>query len=270
MAIGYIVMSLVIVAIEYRRIPAMFALIVSSALGKDAVFGGIVGSAIAWGVKRGIYSNEAGQGTGPQAAAAAEVAHPAQQGLVQAFSVYVDTLLVCSATGFMILITGAYNTVGKSGKFIVQNFPGVEAGPAWTQSAIDTVFKGFGAQFVAIALFFFAFTTLMAYAYYTESNVAYLFKKKSALMITLARVFLLGMSFYGAVRTAKLAWGMGDIGVGLMAWLNIIAILLLSRAGLATLKDYERQRKTGQPLQFVPESMDIKNATLWHGINEKP
>jgi AGCS family alanine or glycine:cation symporter len=268
MAVGYIVMALVIVAIDYKRIPAMFSLIVSSALGKDAVFGGIVGSAIAWGVKRGIYSNEAGQGTGPQAAAAAEVAHPAQQGLVQAFSVYVDTLLVCSATGFMILITGAYNTVDKSGRFLAQNLPGVEAGPAWTQSAIDTVFKGFGSQFVAIALFFFAFTTLMAYAYYTESNVAYLFKKKSALMITLARIFLLAMSFYGAVRTAKLAWGMGDIGVGLMAWLNIIAILLLSRVGLATLKDYEKQRKAGKPLRFDPESMKIKNASLWHGINK--
>ncbi len=266
MAVGYILMALVIIAIDFRRIPAMLTLIVSSALGKNAVFGGIVGSAIAWGVKRGIYSNEAGQGTGPQAAAAAEVAHPAQQGLVQAFSVYVDTLLVCTATGFMILITGMYNTGDGRGGFLAHNLPGVEAGPAWTQSAIDTIFRGFGGQFVAVALFFFAFTTLMAYAYYTESNVAYLFKRKSAPAITLARIFLLVMAYYGAVRTATLAWGLGDIGVGLMAWLNIIAILLLSRVGLATLTDYEAQRKSGQPLHFDPEKLGIRRAGLWKQI----
>ncbi|MDD8013302.1 MAG: alanine:cation symporter family protein, partial [Acidobacteriota bacterium] len=140
-------------------------------------------------------------------------------------------------------------------------------GPAWTQSAIDTIFKGFGGEFVALALFFFAFTTLMAYAYYAESNVAYLFKKKSAMMITLTRIFLLAMSFYGAVRTATLAWGLGDIGVGLMAWLNIIAILLLSRVGLATLKDYEAQRKSGKPLYFDPGKLGIRNAGLWKQIN---
>ena len=266
MAVCYVVMALVIIAIDYKRIPAMFALIISSALGKNAVFGGIVGSAIAWGVKRGIYSNEAGQGTGPQAAAAAEVDHPAQQGLVQAFSVYVDTLLVCTATGLMILITGAYNTGDGRGGFLVQNLPGTEAGPVWTQSAIDTIFKGFGGEFVAVALFFFAFTTLLAYAYYTESNVAYLFKSKSAPAITLARIFLLVMAYYGAVRATTLAWDMGDIGVGLMAWLNIIAILLLSRVGLATLKDYEAQRKSGRPLTFDPEKLGIRRAGLWKTI----
>ncbi len=266
MAVGYMLLALVIVAIDYKRIPAVFSLIISSALGKNAVFGGIVCSSIAWGVKRGIYSNEAGQGTGPQAAAAAEVAHPAQQGLVQAFSVYVDTLFVCSATGFMILITGMYNTGDGKGGFLAQNLPGVEAGPTWTQSAIDTIFKGFGGEFVAIALFFFAFTTLMAYAFYTESNVAYLFKRKSGPAITLSRIFLLIMAFYGAVRTSSLAWGMGDIGVGLMAWLNIIAILLLSRVGLATLKDYEQQRKSGKPLTFEPEKLGIRNAGLWKQI----
>jgi AGCS family alanine or glycine:cation symporter len=268
MAVGYIIFALIIVIIDFRRIPSVFSLIISSALGTNAVFGGIVGSAIAWGVKRGIFSNEAGQGTGPQAAAAAEVDHPAQQGLVQAFSVYVDTLFVCSATGFMILITGMYNTADGKGGFLVENLPGVEYGPAWTQSAIDTIFKGFGSQFVAIALFFFAFTTLMAYAFYTESNVAYLFKKKSQIMIPVARLFLLGTTFYGSLRTAKLAWGMGDIGVGLMAWLNIIAIILLSRVGLATLKDYEAQRKSGKPMFFDPGKLGIRNAELWTEINK--
>jgi AGCS family alanine or glycine:cation symporter len=267
MAIGYIMMALVIIAIDFRRVPAMFVLIVSSALGKHAVFGGVVGSAIAWGVKRGIYSNEAGQGTGPQAAAAAEVAHPAQQGLVQAFSVYVDTLFVCTATGFMLLITGTFNTIDGKGGFLAQHIPGVPEGPVWTQRAIDTLVPGVGGPFVAFALFLFAFTTLMAYAFYTESNVAYIFKKKSALMITLSRVLLLVMTFLGSIRTASLAWGLGDIGVGIMAWLNVIAILLLSRVGLATLKDYEQQRKSGKPLTFDPEKLGIRNAGLWKQIS---
>jgi len=266
MAIGYVLMAIIIIVLDFKRVPSMLALVVSSAVGKNAVFGGIVGSAISWGVKRGIFSNEAGQGTGPQAAAAAEVAHPAQQGLVQAFSVYVDTLFVCSATGFMILLTGTYNVSDGRGGYLVNNLPGVEASPVWTQQGIDTLLRGFGAHFVAIALFFFAFTTLMAYAFYTESNVAYLFKAKSKIMIPLARVFLLAMTFFGAVRTIRLAWALGDIGVGLMAWLNIIAILLLTKVGLATLKDYEAQRKGGRALCFDPKKLGIRDAGLWDTI----
>lgn len=268
MAVGYVIMAIVIIILDIKRLPSVIALVFKSAFGADAVFGGIVGSAIVWGVKRGIFSNEAGQGTGPQAAAAAEVRHPAQQGLVQAFSVYVDTLFVCSATGFMLLLTGMYNVADGKGGQIVNNIPGVEASPVWTQMGIDTLFKGFGGYFVAVALFFFAFTTLMAYAFYTESNVAYLFKKKSAPAIQAARVFLLVMTFFGAIRSTGLAWTLGDVGVGLMAWLNIIAILLLSRIGLATLKDYEAQRKTGR-MVFDPKKLGIKDAGIWHTINDR-
>lgn len=269
MAIGYLIMAIIIILINIERLPAVLGMIFSAAAGKHAVFGGILGSAITWGVKRGIFSNEAGQGTGPQAAAAAEVAHPAEQGLVQAFSVYVDTLLVCSATGFMILITGMYNVSDGQGGFLVHNLAGVEAGPAWTQRGIDTLATGGGSQFVAYALLFFAFTTLMAYAFYTESNVAYLFKNKSRIMIPLARIFLLGMTFYGSIRTSSLAWGLGDIGVGLMAWLNIVAILLLTRAGLVTLRDYEEQKRNGSSLRFDPEKLGIRNAGLWTIINRR-
>jgi AGCS family alanine or glycine:cation symporter len=269
MAIGYVLMAIIIIILDIKRLPSILALIFSSAVGKNAMFGGIVGSAIIWGVKRGIFSNEAGQGTGPQAAAAAEVRHPAQQGLVQAFSVYVDTLFVCSATGFMILMTGTYNVADGKGGFLVNNLPGIEASPVWTQRGIDTLIRGFGGHFVAIALFFFAFTTLMAYAFYTESNVAYLFQKKSRLAIQLARVFLLAMTFYGAIRTIRLAWGLGDIGVGLMAWLNVIAILLLTKAGLATLKDYEAQKRGGRPLSFDPAKLGIHDAGLWDVIRRR-
>lgn len=271
MAVGYVIMSLAIVAVNIGKLPAVLSLIFSSAFGGHAVFGGVVGSAIAWGVKRGIFSNEAGQGTGPQAAAVAEVEHPAQQGLVQAFSVYVDTLLVCSATGFMILMTGQFNTADGRGGFLVQNIPGVPHGPAWTQRAVDTLFPGFGGEFVSVALFFFAFTTLMAYAYYAETNVAYLLKGRARHSgIILVRAVLLGVTYFGAVRTAKLMWGFGDIGVALMAWLNIVAILFLAKPGLAVLRDFEAQRKRGENLSFQPGALGIRRTSCWAPDGEPP
>jgi len=264
----YIIIALVILVLNIQEVPRVFALIFSSAFGIEPVFGAILGTAIQWGVKRGIYSNEAGQGTGPMAAAAAEVSHPAKQGLVQAFSVYVDTLFVCSATAFMIIITGMYNVVNPAGGFLVENIPGVQYGPAFTQLAVNTLIPGFGQGFVAIALFFFAFTTLMAYYYYAETNVAYLTRGTSnhKMWIMVTRIALLGMTYFGAVRTADLAWALGDLGVGLMAWLNIVAIIMLTKTGVATLKDYEAQMKAGKDPVFQPEKLGIKNATLWNDI----
>jgi alanine or glycine:cation symporter, AGCS family len=264
MAIAYILLALVIVGMHISEIPAVFKLIFSSAFGADAAFGGIIGSAIAWGVKRGVYSNEAGQGTGPHHAAAAEVSHPAKQGLVQASSVYIDTLLVCSATAFMILFTGAYNVEKPDGTRIVTNLEGVEAGPGYTQAAIESVLPGFGASFVAIALFFFAFTTIMAYYYMAETNVAYLLRgKNTKVAITLLKFVLLGATFYGAVKEAALAWALGDIGLGIMVWLNLIAILILAKPALRALKDYEEQKKQGLDPVFNSTKLGIKNAEYW-------
>jgi AGCS family alanine or glycine:cation symporter len=266
MAIGYIITACVVVALNISKLPDVIALIFTDAFTPMAG----MGAAIGWGVKRGIYSNEAGQGTGPHAAAAAEVQHPAQQGLVQAFSVYVDTLFVCSATAFMILITGAYNVHGIDGAFLIQQLPvELEANsPAYTQFAVDSMMPGVGKPFVAIALFFFAFTTLLAYYYIAETNVAYLKRSiKVPGMILGLKIVLMASVFYGAVRTANLAWGLGDMGVGLMAWLNIIAILILVAMGnpaMKALRDYESQRKLGVTrYTFDPEALGIKNAHFW-------
>jgi len=277
MAAAYILVALIVMAFNIDKVPGMFVLIFKSAFGAEQAFAGILGLAIQWGVKRGIYSNEAGQGTGPQAAAAAEVSHPAIQGLVQAFAVYVDTLFVCSATGFMILSTGMFNVYDPSGTgFLIENLPGVDFGPAYTQLAVGTVFgKGLGAGFVSIALFFFAFTTLMAYYYIAETNVAYLTRKMSGdkTVINMAvKVIFLGTTFYGAVKTAALAWAMGDIGVGMMAWVNVIAILILGNVGLKVLKDYEEQKAQGidgYHMVFDPGKLGIKNADLWYTINKR-
>jgi AGCS family alanine or glycine:cation symporter len=270
MAGGYILMTLIIIAMNYQQIPAVFSLIFSSAFSLDATFGGIIGMAIAWGVKRGIYSNEAGQGTAPHAAAAAEVSHPAQQGLVQAFSVYVDTLFVCTATALMILFTGMYNVTevneaGQPTTLLVENLPGVDYN-GFTQAAVSHHFPGFGNGFVAIALFFFAFTTIMAYFYYADTNIAYLVKNEKARNIIgwIFKIVFLSTVYFGTVRTADTAWAIGDIGVGLMAWTNIIAILLLSKTAMKVWKDYKAKRKQGiEDPDFNPKELGIKNAEYW-------
>ncbi len=266
MALGYIVMALGIIVMHIGDLPDIIALIVGDAFTPMAG----VGAAIGWGVKRGVYSNEAGQGTAPHAAAASEVQHPAQQGLVQAFSVYVDTLFVCSATAFMILITDQYYVSGLdmsvSGGVLGNDV--IIASPAFTQLALESALGGFGKIFVAVALFFFAFTTLLAYYYIAETNVAYIRRTfRFPYELTLLKLILMSSVFYGTIRNADLAWAMGDIGVGLMAWLNIIGILILFFMGspaLRALKDYEAQRKAGvTEYTFDPKALGIRNADFW-------
>ncbi|OKL38682.1 alanine/glycine:cation symporter family protein [Pontibacter flavimaris] len=263
MAGAYILMSVVIIMMNITEVPAVFSLIFRSAFDLEPAFAGIFGMAISWGVKRGIYSNEAGQGTAPHAAAAAAVSHPAKQGLVQAFSVYVDTLFVCTATAFMILFTGQYNVVNPEGGFVVENLPGVPFGPEYTQAAVNTYFPTLGSGFVAISLFFFAFTTIMAYYYIAETNLSYLNTKGNKWMIWVLRALILASTFYGSVKTAESAWMLGDIGVGVMAWLNVVAILLLRKPALRALKDYQEQRKAGLDPVFNAKKLGIRNAAYW-------
>ncbi|MBA3598823.1 MAG: alanine:cation symporter family protein, partial [Methylibium sp.] len=270
MALAYILVALVITIINIDQLPGVVALIFKSAFGLEAGFGAMLGLAVEWGVKRGVYSNEAGQGTGPHPAAAAEVSHPAKQGYVQAFSVYVDTLLVCSATAFMILSTGQYNVQGPDKSMLVNNLPGMETGPGYTQAAVESVLPGFGASFVALALMFFAFTTIVAYYYMAETNIAYINRKiHRPWMLLVLKFMVIGAVTYGAVRSAGVAWDLGDIGVGLMAWLNIIAILIIQKPALLALKDYEAQKKAGVDPVFDPERLGIKNADLWLERNRK-
>ena len=266
MALAYILVALVIMFLNLSAVPSMFMLVIESAFGMHAGFGAMLGLAVEWGVKRGIYSNEAGQGTGPHHAAAAEVSHPAKQGLVQSFSVYVDTLLVCTATAFMILSTGMYNVVGRSGEFLVEALPDIEAGPGFAQFAVESVVPGYGAGFVATALFFFAFTTIIAYYYMAETNIAYINRKVHRPWLIFAlRIAILAAVTFGCVRTADMAWMLGDIGVGLMAWLNLIAILILQKPAMVALRDYEAQKKMGLDPTFDPLGLDIRNADFWVG-----
>jgi AGCS family alanine or glycine:cation symporter len=264
MAAGYILIAFTVVFLNIDMVPTVTKLIINSAFGLDAGYGAIIGMAVAWGVKRGVYSNEAGQGSGPHPAAAAEVSHPAKQGLVQAFSVYVDTLLICSATAFMILLTGLYNVEGADGTYLYQGLPGVDVGPAYVQAAFDTVMPGFGSSVLAIALLFFAFTTIVAYYYIAETNVMFINRKvHRPWLANLLKMLVLTSVMYGGLKSADLAWALGDVGVGLMAWLNIVAIIILQRPALVALKDYEQQLDAGIDPSFDPEALGIAKADFW-------
>lgn len=281
MAVGYIVLAMIVVFINAAQLPEILALVFRSALGMDSALGAVIGLAVMWGVKRGIYSNEAGQGTGPHAAAAAEVSHPAKQGLVQAFAVYIDTLFVCSATGFLILSTGAYRVFSggsEDGEVLVEGgllSATATVGPQFVQTGFDSVFPGVGAAFIAITLIFFCMTTVIAYYYMAETNLRFLVGNSSNKMIpgvrasvgrvtTMAlQVLILIAVAYGCVNTAADAWVMGDIGVGLMAWLNIVGILILQKPAFKALRDFERQQKLGLDPVFDPKPLGIIGATFW-------
>lgn len=275
MAIAYILLAITILLVNFTKIWAVLSLIICCAFNQNAVYGAVFGLAIQWGVKRGVLSNEAGQGTGAQAAAAAEVSHPAKQGLVQAFSVYVDSLLVCTATAIMILATNAYNVLDptKQNGFIVEYLPGIGKSN-FTQEAVNSFIPGYGGMFVAVALFFFTFSTVLALAFYADSSVAFLFKKDSSgpgykYGILATRLAVVAITFIGAVSSVDVIWNFGSAAVGAMAWFNIIVIVLLTKPGIATLKDYEEQKKMGLDPVFVPERCGISGADIWHEIAAK-
>jgi AGCS family alanine or glycine:cation symporter len=281
MAIIYILGAIVIAFVNIDQLFEVLSLVVSSAFTTTSAVGAMVGAAVEWGVKRGIYSNEAGQGTGPHAAAAAEVSHPVKQGLVQAGSVYIDTLFVCTATAFMVLSTGMYRIFPSGAQFDAdgnpaETLPGlgggvsaqVEVGIPYAQAGFDAVFPGFGASFVAISLAFFAFTTIVAYYYMAETNLKYLLRnvrnrRVSSVLTRFLQLFVLVAVAYGSVSTAGAAWALGDIGVGLMAWLNIVAILIIQQPVFKALRDYERQRKHGLDPEFVPSEAGVVGADFW-------
>ncbi|WP_010532903.1 alanine/glycine:cation symporter family protein [Brachybacterium squillarum] len=281
MAILYIIAAMIVFFVNFDQIGHVFATIFSSAFGTHAVFGAIIGQAIMQGVKRGLYSNEAGQGTGPHAAAAAEVSHPAKQGFAQSFAVYIDTLFVCTATAFLIISTGMYQvfSIAPDGTETPLAFgsnlpPNTEYGPEYAQNAFSTVFGAAGPTFVAIALFFFAFTTIVAYYYMAEVNMTYLSRwipnrTIRRIVLRCLQALTLVAVVIGATTSTGSAWGLGDIGVGAMAWLNVVAILILQVPALKVLTDYGKQKRAGKDPQFDPRELGIRNATFWEDRADK-
>ena len=266
MAIAYILIAFAIIVLNIEKLPQIIGMILSDALSPMAG----VGAALGWGIRRGIFSNEAGLGLACHASSAAEVEHPAQQGLVQALSIYIDTLIICSATAFTILITDAFNVQASDGTFAIQNIDSsINAiGPGYTQLALESVFPGLGSIFVALALSFFAFTTILAYYYIAETNIAYLRRYFPIPAADFAlKLVLLSSVFYGSIRAADLAWGFGDMGIALMAWCNMIGMLIIhfvSSPAIKALQDYESQKQQGATkFTFNPLKLGITNAEFW-------
>ncbi len=271
MCFVYLGITLIVLVLNITKIPAMFALIFGSAFGKNAVFGGMVGSAVSFGIKRGVYSSEAGMGTTPQAAAVAGVSHPAKVGLTQALSVYVDTLVVCTATALMILVTGAYNVTAPDGTMLYEGIQGVSAGVGYTQGALESVFPGFGMPFIAIMLILFSFTTLIGCFNIAESSMIYMFKgfSTSKLAQNMFKVWFLIPIFVGCISSTEFAWLCADISSGASCWVTLFSVLLLFPVVNKVWKDYETQYRTGKDPIFRPGSCGIKNAELWEEIADE-
>lgn len=247
MAVAYIVLALVIVCMNIDRIPSIFMMIIENAFGIGQAAGGAIGAGMIMGVKRGLFSNEAGEGSTPNAAATASVSHPVKQGLIQALGVYTDTLLICSATAFIILCSGMF----------LEGHDGI----VLTQKAIDSELGGghnYGSIFVSIAILFFAFTSIVANYYYGETNIRFI--HNSDFVINIYRLVVGGMVYLGAVWSLDLVWGFADITMALMTLCNLGAIFALGRYALLLLKDYQKQRKSGKDPVYhsstIPEIAD--------------
>ena len=256
----YILAALIIVGLNITKLPGIFLMIIQSAFGVHAVLGGILGSAVSWGVKRGIYSNEAGMGCGAIVSAAAECSHPVKQGLIQSFSIYVDTLFIGTSTALIVLLTGTFDVIDGAGNFLMSQTGGIETGIKWTQHALMSTFGSWSGKALAIIIVLFVFTSMTGYCYQAESNIRYL-TGNSKKAIAIARAIFLAASFMGAIVNADAVWAMGDIGYGLMAWANIIAIALLAPKAVALLKDYEKQKKEGKDPTFDPAEFGIEEET---------
>ncbi len=248
MAAIYIALGLFITIRNIGQVPHMISLIFSQAFDPKAMFAGIGASCVMQGIKRGLYSNEAGMGSAPNAAAAAEVSHPAKQGMVQMLSVFIDTILICSTTAFMLLLSGVPIDAYSEG----MNF---------VQAAVHAQVGDFGPIFITISIFLFAFSSLVGNYYYTESNFRFIRDSKVGLLIF--RLSCVAAIFIGAQMSFSMVWDLADVLMGLMALVNLGAILLLGNQALKVLKDYQKQRKAGKNPVYRHAEVGIGDPTAW-------
>lgn len=235
MALGYILLALTIVALNIRELPAIIELIVKSAFGMEQIVGGGMGAALMQGIKRGLFSNEAGMGSAPNVAATATTSHPVKQGLIQSLGVFTDTLIICSCTAFIILMSGVELGAGLDGIRL-------------TQEALTTQIGGAGRIFVAVAIFFFAFSSIIGNYYYGEANVKFITSSRKVLGIYRLLVGVMVMA--GALMSLQTVWSLADLTMGLMTLCNIAAIILLGGQVLTLLKDYQAQQRAGKDPVF--------------------
>ncbi len=242
MAGGYILLAMWIMISNASLLPSVFSLIFSEGvLGIQQLFGGAIGAMVLQGIRRGLFSNEAGMGSAPNAAATAEVSHPVKQGLIQSFSVFVDTLIICTSTAMIILLSGVAGS---------ESFAGVEL----TQAALTAEVGPIATSFLTIAIFLFAFSSILGNYYYGETNIQFISQKK--IYVTLYRIGVVGMVLFGAIRSAGLVWSIADVFMGLMALVNLYAIFRLAKVARLVLDDYLAQRRQGDDPVFYADSIE--------------
>jgi alanine or glycine:cation symporter, AGCS family len=258
LAIPYVLMALFIVVTNFTEIPRVLWLIVTSAFGLQEAIGGGIGAAIVVGVQRGLFSNEAGMGSAPNAAATADVTHPAKQGLVQSLGVFVDTLVICSATAFIILFSGIYES-------------GEADGIVLTQQALGSQIGEWSVLFIAFAVFFFTFSSIIANYYYGETNIEFIFGRgEGGRTIFVYRIAVLGLVLFGSLASIELVWALADLFMGSMALVNLIAIALLGKIAFSALRDYRAQMSAGKdPTFHVNNIRGLKNVECW-GESDEP
>ena len=250
MGVIFVIMALVMIVLNIKNIPAMFGMIFEDAFNFRAIFGGVAGSCLVQGIKRGLYSNEAGMGSAPNAAASASVSHPVKQGLVQMISVFLDTIVICSATAFMSLASGIAPTEEL-------------AGAPFVQASLSTVFGHYGNLFITVSLALFAFTTLLGNLYYVDSCLTYLNKKTPSKTFMLCyRIIATILIFVGAGMEMSLAWDIADFLMGVMCLINIPTIIILGGTALKALDDYKKQREEGKNPAFKAEAIGIDTSKL--------
>ena len=244
----YILMAIIIIIMNVGQIPAVLTLIIKSAFDFKAIFGGIAGSCMVLGIKRGLFSNEAGMGSAPNASASAEVSHPAKQGLAQIVSVYIDTLMICTATVFIILLTGQYQNTDVEGIPLIQ-------------LAVSSQFGTLAIHLITVSVCLFAFTSIIGNYFYAEANILFITKNKIVMYVF--RILAAIMVFIGANNNITVAWSLADITMGVEAIINIIAIVLLSNIAIKALKDYEKKKKSGADINFHESDIGISNTDVW-------
>jgi AGCS family alanine or glycine:cation symporter len=265
MAIGYLLIAGIIICANITEVPEAIRVIVLSGIGTDQLFGGLVGFAVSWGVRRAVFASATGFGEGTFSAAAAHTTHPGKQGIIQAFSIYIDLFLICTATALMIVVTGSYSVKDPdSSQMLVDGAPDLVAGPNYVQQAIDGTFSGFGSIFVAVAILLFAFTSQVFFYYVATTNLIFLLgEQHNRIFEGLIKLGAVTIAFIGSVISADAIWAAGDIGYALLAWLNMFAVVLLTKTVRKVVVDYEDQRKAGIDPVFFPQKLGIRDADWW-------
>lgn len=251
MALAYIAVAIFTLIINITEIPSVIKLIFENAFGIKEFAGGTLGATMLMGIKRGLFSNEAGMGSSPNAAATADVTHPVKQGLIQTLGVFTDTILICSCTAFIILLSGI--------DFTDTSISGIQI----TQKALSAQVGSWGNYFIAICILLFAFSSIVGNYYYGESNIEFLTEKKSYLFVY--RIFVVFMVFFGSIAEVEVVWNLADVFMGLMAIINLVAITLLSKQAFLALQDYSEQKRSGikEPLFKASSIPGLKNVSEW-------